>query len=196
MGMLKQVEIFTDGSCSGNPGPGGCSAVLKYQGQTKGIGQGFRWTTSNRMKLMAVIFGLETLQQRCSVSIYSDSEYVVNPFQKKSLEGWKARWWLSSSQTKVANEDLWRRVIALVSEHKVEMYWHKKDLEHPESSLCYELARNAAYSNSLLVDENYERLKPLPAKLIRSELPSIEHDYYRQCMCTGFTSLNRTELCP
>lgn len=178
MEKLQQVEIFTDGSCSGNPGPGECYAILKYQDQTKEIVQGFRWTTSNRMKLMAVILGLEALQHRCSVSIYSDSEYVVNPFQKKWLEKWKVKGRLSSSRTQVANIDLWKRLDAKLSGHKVEFYWLSKHIVHPESPPCDELAVTAANSSSLLVDENYERLKPCPTKLIRRELPSVEHHYY------------------
>ncbi|MCF8081176.1 MAG: ribonuclease HI [Desulfobacterales bacterium] len=162
MTQLKQVTIFTDGACLGNPGPGGCAAILVYGKHRKELVQGYRWTTNNRMELMALILGLEALKYKCFVIIYTDSKYLLGAFKEKWIERWKTKGWRTKSRTDVLNIDLWKRLDGLLSKHQAKFYWVKGHSGHPENSRCDELAVAAAKSDPLLIDNDYEKINPIP----------------------------------
>jgi ribonuclease HI len=120
---MKEVTIYTDGACSGNPGPGGWAAVLLYNEHKKEISGGEEHTTNNRMEMMAVIEGLKQLREPCRVSLYSDSAYIVNAFQKKWLDKWQRNGWQTAGKKPVENRDLWEELLKLTKMHTVE--WNK-----------------------------------------------------------------------
>ncbi len=142
---LKYVEIFTDGACSGNPGPGGWGAVLRHNGATKEISGGEKQTTNNRMELMAAIAALEALTQPCEVTLTTDSKYVMDGITKW-IWGWKKNNWKKADKKPVLNADLWMRLDAITSRHKVKWEWVKGHAGHPENERCDELARMAIKS--------------------------------------------------
>ena len=130
---MKNVEIFTDGACSGNPGPGGYGVLLRFNGQTKQISQGFNKTTNNRMELRAVIEGLKALTEKCDVTIYSDSKYIVDAIEKGWARRWKANNWYRNKKEKALNIDLWQELLELHEGHKVKFHWVKGHAGHPEN---------------------------------------------------------------
>ncbi len=137
----KQIDIYTDGACSGNPGPGGWGVLLRYGDHEKELCGGEAETTNNRMEMMAVIKALEALKGRCHVSIYTDSKYVMDGVNQW-LEGWKARGWKSASKKPVKNKDLWERIDSLLSAHDITFFWVKGHAGHPENERADELARS------------------------------------------------------
>lgn len=137
---LKKVEIFTDGACSGNPGPGGYGVLLRYNGNEKQLSEGFLNTTNNRMELLAAIRGLEALKQKCHVTLYTDSQYVANGINKGWAKSWKAKGWIKSDRKPALNSDLWDRLLNLIDCHEVEIVWLKGHAGHPENELCDRLA--------------------------------------------------------
>ena len=143
---MKIVQIYTDGACSGNPGPGGYGAVLVYGSRRKEISGGEEQTTNNRMELMGVIKGLEMLKEPCEVALYSDSRYVVDAIEK----GWAARWqknnWMRNKKEPALNPDLWEILLELLGKHKVTFHWVKGHSGHAENERCDELAREAINS--------------------------------------------------
>ncbi|MGY0154900.1 ribonuclease HI [Edwardsiella tarda] len=141
--MLKQVEIFTDGSCLGNPGPGGYGAILRYRQHEKALSAGYHLTTNNRMELMAAIVALEALTSDCQVKLYSDSQYVRQGITQW-IHGWKRRGWKTAGKKPVKNVDLWQRLDQAIQAHQVEWIWVKGHAGHPENERCDELARQAA----------------------------------------------------
>ena len=120
---MKEVTIYTDGACSGNPGPGGWAAVLIYNEHKKEISGHEESTTNNRMELMAVIQALKQLKTPCKVNLYSDSAYIINAFQKKWIENWQRNGWKTAGKEPVANRDLWEELLHLTKIHHVT--WHK-----------------------------------------------------------------------
>lgn len=138
--MKKKVTIFTDGACSGNPGPGGYAAVLKYKEQEKEICGALKETTNNRMELTAVIMALKTLKEPCEVEIFSDSKYVVDAFKKGWLNNWQKNGWKTSNKKPVLNVDLWNELLALLRVHDVTFFWVKGHNAHPENERCDSLA--------------------------------------------------------
>lgn len=149
------VEIYTDGACSGNPGPGGLGIVMKYKDQRKELVYGFRKTTNNRMELIAVIVALESLKKEgLDVVIYSDSKYVVDAINL----GWVYGWVKKGFKDK-ANPDLWKRFLEINKKHKVKYVWVKGHASNAENNRCDELAVAASKSKHLLVDEGYELSK-------------------------------------
>lgn len=148
----KEVTIYTDGACSGNPGPGGYGTVLIYNGSRKELSGGFRNTTNNRMEITAVIKGLEALKQPCSVTVYSDSKYVVDAFEKGWLNNWQKNNWRKSNKEKVLNIDLWQRLLELMQTHQVRFQWVKGHHENAENNRCDELAVQAAKQPELPED--------------------------------------------
>ena len=154
------VEIFTDGASRGNPGPGGYGTVLKYtdpQGATpqKELSQGYRCTTNNRMELLAVIVGLESLKRPCAVDLYSDSKYVVDAFNQHWVDGWLKRNWKNAKKEPVKNIDLWQRLLKAKEPHTVTFHWVKGHAGHPENERCDELATTAADGANLINDEGF-----------------------------------------
>ena len=141
---LSAVTLYTDGACSGNPGPGGWGAILRFQGSEKELAGGESQTTNNRMELTAVIKGLEALTQRCRVTVYSDSRYVVDAVNKGWLSGWVARGWRKAAAKgrgqPVLNVDLWQRLLELLEEHEVGFQWVRGHQGHPENERADRLA--------------------------------------------------------
>lgn len=137
---MKSVEIFTDGACSGNPGPGGYGAILRYKGKEKEISGGEPHTTNNRMELLAVINALKLLKEPCEVQLYSDSQYVCNAFNLGWVEKWKSKNWMRTKNESVKNPDLWKELYSLCQTHKVTYNWVKGHDGHPENERCDRLA--------------------------------------------------------
>ena len=139
-----KVIIYTDGSARSNPGRGGYGAVLKYTNPagktfTSELSRGYAKTTNNRMELMAVIVALEALNRPCEVEVHSDSQYVVNAFNKHWIDGWKKRGWKTANKQPVKNRDLWERLLAAKSKHKVEFIWVKGHAGHELNERCDEI---------------------------------------------------------
>ncbi len=137
---IKTVEIFTDGACSGNPGPGGYGAVLRYAGHEKEISGGEASTTNNRMELMGVITALSALKEPCRVILTTDSKYVVDSITKGWVYGWKKRGWIKSDKKPALNVDLWEKLLPLLEKHQVQFNWVKGHAGHPENERCDRLA--------------------------------------------------------
>lgn len=134
------VQLFTDGACSGNPGPGGWGAILRFHGVEKELLGGETPTTNNRMEMTAVIEGLNALSRPCVVEVYTDSEYVKKGMTEW-LRGWKARGWKTADKKPVKNEDLWRQLDEAASRHRVSWHWVRGHSGHPENERADELAR-------------------------------------------------------
>ncbi len=154
---LKQVVIYTDGACSGNPGPGGYGAVLLYNGHRKELSGGFRLTTNNRMEMLAVIEALRSLKDRCAVKLHSDSQYVINAIEKGWAAKWKANGWMRNKKDKAVNPDLWQQMLDLCKQHKVEFIWVRGHSGNVENERCDVLAVTASQQRNLPADEVYER---------------------------------------
>jgi ribonuclease HI len=137
-----RVEIYTDGACSGNPGPGGWGVILRYKGVEKELAGGESDTTNNRMELMAAIAALETLKRRCDVDLYTDSEYVRQGVTQW-LAGWKAKGWKTADKKPVKNQDLWERLDRVLENHNVTLHWVRGHDGHPENERADALARSA-----------------------------------------------------
>lgn len=137
---MKEIEIFTDGACSGNPGPGGYGVILRYKGVTKELSGGAAETTNNRMELTAVITGLSALKEPCCVKLYSDSKYIIDAVTKGWAAKWQANGWIKADKKPALNSDLWEKLLALLEIHKVEFIWVKGHAGHPENERCDELA--------------------------------------------------------
>lgn len=141
---MKTVEIYTDGACSGNPGPGGYGAILKYNGKVKEISGGEPHTTNNRMEMTAVIAALKALKEPCRVILTSDSKYVIDALSKGWARKWKSNGWRRSGREKALNPDLWEALLDLTDIHKMQYVWIKGHAGHPENERCDELAVAAA----------------------------------------------------
>lgn len=133
---MKQVEIFTDGACSGNPGPGGWGTVLRFGAHEKELSGGEANTTNNRMELTAVIEGLKALKEPCAVTLTTDSKYVCDSVTKRWVYGWKARGWKKSNGDPALNVDLWEQLLPLLEKHRVTFIWVKGHAGHPENERC------------------------------------------------------------
>ena len=137
---MKTVTIYTDGACSGNPGPGGWGAILQYGEHRKEISGGAAGTTNNRMELTAVIQALSLLKEPCTVELYSDSKYVIDALTKGWAKGWRARGWVKSDKKPALNPDLWETLLDLCEIHTVRCHWVKGHAENPYNNRCDELA--------------------------------------------------------
>ncbi|MHA1152098.1 MAG: ribonuclease HI [Alphaproteobacteria bacterium] len=142
MASTELVDIFTDGACSGNPGPGGWGAILRYNGVEKELSGAELETTNNRMEMMAAIAALEALKRPTRVRLHTDSTYLKDGITKW-IHAWKARGWKTASKKPVKNQDLWRRLEEALGPHQVEWFWVKGHAGHPENERADELARNA-----------------------------------------------------
>ncbi len=136
----KQVELFTDGACSGNPGPGGWGAVLRYKGVEKELSGGEASTTNNRMELTAVIEGLSALKESCAVTLCSDSKYVIDALSLGWAKKWKKNGWMRAKDKPALNPDLWERLLSLTERHEITYRWIKGHAGHPENERCDKLA--------------------------------------------------------
>lgn len=140
MPELKKVDIFTDGACSGNPGPGGWGAILRYNEHELELSGGEASTTNNRMELTAVIQALKKLKEKCNVTVYTDSKYVADAFLKGWIWNWMKKSWKKSDGKPVLNPDLWKELIAEISKHEYKIVWVKGHAGHPENERCDVLA--------------------------------------------------------
>lgn len=142
-GQYKTIEIFTDGACSGNPGPGGWAAILRYGEHEKEISGNASRTTNNRMEVTALIGALGELKQPCIVHVYSDSAYLVNAFNEHWIDNWKRKGWKNSEGKPVENQDLWQLLLLSIRKHCAGIYFHKVKghADHPENIRCDALAR-------------------------------------------------------
>ncbi len=141
---MKHVDIFTDGACSGNPGPGGWGAILRYQAHQKEISGGDPSTTNNRMELCAVIEALRLLKEPCEVTLHSDSQYVCNAIEKGWARKWERNHWMRNPREPALNVDLWEQLLPLLDRHRVTVVWIKGHAGHPENERCDRLAVAAA----------------------------------------------------
>lgn len=146
--MLKKIDIYTDGSCLGNPGPGGYAAILKYNKSERVLTQGYYLTTNNRMELLAAIVALEVLKQKCHVTLYSDSQYLRNGILSW-IHNWKKNGWKTANRKAVKNADLWVRLDDIVRQHQIEWIWVKGHAGHIENERCDVIAKESASSPSL-----------------------------------------------
>ena len=137
---MKTVTIYTDGACSGNPGPGGWGAILSYKGTEKELSGGAAQTTNNRMELTAVIEALRLLKEPCVVELYSDSKYVIDSLQKGWARGWRARGWKKADKSPALNPDLWAPLLAESEKHEITYHWLKGHAGHPENERCDRMA--------------------------------------------------------
>jgi len=137
---MKEVTIYTDGACSGNPGPGGWGAILDYKGKRREISGGEKKTTNNRMELTAALEALKMLKEPCKVKLYSDSEYLINAMTKGWAAGWKKRGWVKADKTPAKNPDLFDELLTLCDYHQVTFVWVKGDASNPDNNRCDEMA--------------------------------------------------------
>jgi len=151
---LKTIHIYTDGSCLGNPGPGGYGATLLYKQHRKEISGGFKHTTNNRMELLAAIKALESLKEPCQVELTTDSQYVKNGINQW-IANWKRRGWKTADKKPVKNQDLWQALDKAVSTHTVNWHWVKGHSGHEENERCDDLAREAASQSNLPEDTGF-----------------------------------------
>jgi ribonuclease HI len=154
-----KILIYTDGGAIDNPGCGGYGVVLRYRGHRRELSGGFRRTTNNRMELLACIEGLKALKRRCSVVLYSDSQYVVNGMTKGWVERWQARGWKLANGQDVKNADLWRQLAELCQQHDVEFRWVKGHTGNRDNERCHQLAMAAAQGWDLATDVTYEETR-------------------------------------
>ena len=153
---MKTIDIYTDGACSGNPGPGGYGIVLLYKDMRKELSAGYRLTTNNRMEILAVIRSLEALKEKCKVNLYSDSKYVIDAITKGWVYKWKKNNWMRNKSDKALDVDLWSRMLELLDKHDVNFIWVKGHADNVENERCDFLARQAIAGGSLFEDENYK----------------------------------------
>ena len=140
---MKTVTIYTDGACSGNPGPGGWGAILRYGTEEKELSGGEARTTNNRMELLGVIRALEALKEPCTVELWSDSKYVVDGLSRGWAEGWRRRGWVKSDKKPALNPDLWARLLDLAEKHDVRCHWVRGHAENEYNNRCDALAVRA-----------------------------------------------------
>jgi ribonuclease HI len=137
---VKQVTIYTDGACSGNPGPGGWGAILEWNGIEKELSGGEAQTTNNRMELTGVIRALSALKEPCEVELYTDSKYVLDALTKGWAKGWRARGWVKGDKKPALNPDLWQTLLELTEKHTMHYHWVKGHADNPKNNRCDEMA--------------------------------------------------------
>lgn len=152
---MQKIEIFTDGSCLGNPGPGGWAALLRFGEHSLEISGGARLTTNNRMELLAAIKGLEALKRPCPVDLYTDSRYLCDAVNKKWLVSWQKRGWKKADKKDVLNQDLWKRLLPLLERYGPKLHWVEGHSGHPENERVDALARAEASKPGLPPDTGF-----------------------------------------
>ena len=164
MAEKSTVVMYTDGACSGNPGPGGYGTILISGKNRKELSAGFRKTTNNRMELLAVIVGLQALKRSCKVELFSDSKYVVDAINKGWARRWKANNWKRNKKEKALNIDLWKQLLPLLEEHEVKLTWVKGHSTDKENNRADRLAVEASRKPNLPADQGFEEAeKPAPS---------------------------------
>lgn len=139
---LKKIYLYTDGACSGNPGPGGWGSILRYKDREAHLSGGEKETTNNRMELTAVIKGLSALKEVCEVELYTDSKYVADALKNGWAKSWRANGWRKADKKPALNPDLWEELLMLTEKHTVNINWIKGHAGHPENELCDKMAVN------------------------------------------------------
>lgn len=152
----KLVHAFTDGSCLGNPGPGGWAAILRFNAAEKVLSGGYAHTTNNRMEIMAALFALEALKEPCRVILFADSRYLCDAVEKKWLPGWQKNGWKTAAKKPVKNRDLWERLASQLLRHTVTFHWLEGHAGHPQNERADALAREAASRPDLPPDTAFE----------------------------------------
>ena len=152
---MKSIEIHTDGACSGNPGPGGFGAVLKYRQFRRELSGGFRRTTNNRMEIFAAVAALELLTEPCEITLYSDSRYLVDAVGKRWLDSWRRSGWRKRDKTPVLNADLWKRLLAAQAPHRIRYVWVRGHAANQENNRCDQLAVTARSGRQLPEDGGF-----------------------------------------
>lgn len=153
---LRHVDAYTDGACIGNPGPGGYGVVLSYGSHSRQLSGGYRKTTNNRMEMLAAVTALRALKEKCQVSLYSDSQYLVKMMEGGWPRKWQANGCRRARKGMVSNIDLWSDLMQVCDEQQVEFVWVKGHAGHSENERCDQLAMQAARQSDLAVDEGYE----------------------------------------
>jgi ribonuclease HI len=154
---MKQVMLYTDGGCLGNPGPGGYGVVLVFNSIRKELSGGFRHTTNNRMEIYAAIAGLEALKEPCKVNLVSDSQYVVNAIEKGWARQWQKKGWKRKTGEPAINPDLWEKLLKLCDIHDVTFQWIRGHAGHPENERCDVLAKSESAKPNQPIDPGYEK---------------------------------------
>ncbi len=147
---MKKIEMFTDGACSGNPGPGGWGTILKFNGVEKELSGGEHETTNNRMEMIAVISGLKALKEPCEVDLFTDSKYVCDSVTKGWVYSWQKNNWRKADKKPALNVDLWEEMLMLLDMHKVTFNWIKGHNGHPENERCDKMAVTEASKHKIL----------------------------------------------
>ena len=174
------MVAYTDGACSGNPGPGGYGVVLQYGANRSELSGGFRLTTNNRMELLAAIVGLETLKDPCAVSLHTDSKYIADAVNKGWARRWRANGWRRNKTEKAVNPDLWARLLDLLDVHDVDFIWVRGHAGDPGNERADALAVAASKSDNLGADAEYERTAAnAPPTRRRTPAPSRTRKPYR-----------------
>ena len=155
--MAREITIYTDGACLGNPGPGGYAAILISGDHRKELCAGFRRTTNNRMELMGAVVGLEALKSRSVVRLVSDSKYVIDGLRQGWAAKWRANNWMRNKKERAENTDLWQRLLDAAEQHDCTFEWVKGHAGHDENERADELSVAAAQSSDLLIDQVFER---------------------------------------
>ena len=155
---MKNIDIYTDGACSGNPGPGGYGAVLMYKGARRELSQAYALTTNNRMEVLAAIKALEALSEPCRVTLYSDSRYLVDAVEKGWITKWRSNNWMRNKKEKAVNVDLWMQLLDQLERHDVNFIWVKGHADNVENERCDQLATGSITDGNFLCDEDYEAL--------------------------------------
>ena len=137
---MKTVTLYTDGACSGNPGPGGWGAILEFKGTEKELSGGESSTTNNRMELTAVIEGLKALKESCIVELYSDSKYVIDALEKGWAQSWREKGWKKADKKPALNPDLWAQLLDLTAKHQMRYHWVKGHADNPKNNRCDQMA--------------------------------------------------------
>ena len=173
---MKEIRLYTDGACHGNPGPGGYGVVLLFGEHRKELSGGYRKTTNNRMELKAVIKGLEALREKCKVELYSDSKYVVDALSKGWAAKWRANGWRRNGREPAINPDLWGRLLELCEAHDMTFHWVKGHSGNPENERCDQLATEAATQPNLPADELYEGTAQIPMEQESAPFACTRHE--------------------
>jgi len=155
MGIMKKIQLYTDGSCLGNPGPGGYGAILVFNNTRRELSGGYAKTTNNRMEMLACVKGLQALTEVCEVDVTTDSQYVRKGITEW-IHNWKKRGWKTAAKAPVKNVDLWKALDAAQEKHKVTWHWVKGHSGHPENERCDDLAREAAEAKPTEVDQGFD----------------------------------------
>lgn len=151
---MKKVQLYTDGSCLGNPGPGGYGAILVFNGHRRELAEGYKNTTNNRMEMLACIKGLQALKEPCIVDLTTDSQYVRQGITQW-IHNWKKRGWKTAAKAPVKNADLWKVLDEIQQKHQVSWHWVKGHSGHPENERCDEIARQAAEAKPTNIDSGF-----------------------------------------